>query len=134
MIPEGGVLADVTEGIRKQPSRTYSLNDLQNGGAVGLIDDLEAIKQTVYKILMTNRYEFPIYSPSYGAELSGSIGKNQALMKSELKRQISEALLWDDRITDITDFVFEIDGESALVKFSVVSEYGSFQQEAIVRE
>ncbi|MEJ9165084.1 DUF2634 domain-containing protein, partial [Paenibacillus graminis] len=51
-----------------QPSLTYKL-DLANGriGAVD-VDGLEAVKQVVFKILSTSRFEHLIYSGDYGNE------------------------------------------------------------------
>lgn len=94
---------------------------------MGKIDELEAIKQAVFKILQTERYEKFIYSFDYGYESVSLIGSHVALAKSELKRCIREALLQDDRITDVVDFEVTINGDSALVSFTVESNYGDVQ-------
>ena len=56
MIPEinNGLQNDFT--IETQPNRTYSLV------TGGVIDGLDAVKQAIYCILNTERYEYLIYS------------------------------------------------------------------------
>ena len=67
----------------------------------GYIDGLEAIKQAVYLILNTERFEYIIYSWDYGVELYDLFGEPIDFVKSELKRVIKEALEQDDRIIDV---------------------------------
>lgn len=132
LIPQGGTLSNGGEiTVAQQPSRTYRI-DLVNGRISGMADNLEAIRQAVYKILETNRYEFLIYSSNYGSELNEKIDGGELYIKSELKRRIREALLQDDRITDVTDFTMKIAGDSAAVSFTVVSQYGAFQEEVSI--
>lgn len=73
----------------------------------GYTDDIDALQQAIYFILGTERYHFPIYSWDYGIELVDLFGKQMTYVKPEVKRRIYEALIQDDRITDVTDFEFE---------------------------
>ena len=123
MIPQGGVLSDIQ--YQEQSNRTYRL-DLINGNIVGKIDGLDAVKQSAFKILQTERFQHLIYSFSYGVEFDGLIGKDPALIRSELKRRITEALLQDDRIEGIENFEVDIEGDSATAQFTVISQFGSF--------
>ncbi|MEC0269419.1 DUF2634 domain-containing protein [Paenibacillus anseongense] len=127
MIPTGG-MTNAALQQSQQPSRTYRI-DLKNGRIVGTTDGLEAVKQAVYKILGTERFEYLIYGPDYGSEYGSLIGGNSVLIRSELARRISEALMQDDRITDVQDMKVTITGDSALAEFTVVSQYGSYQTE-----
>lgn len=96
----------------------------------GYIDGLEAIKQAVYLILNTERFEYIIYSWDYGVELYDLFGEPIDFVKSELKRVIKEALEQDDRIIDVNDFVFEVRKKNILnVKFTVNSIFGDFESE-----
>ncbi|GIQ70773.1 DUF2634 domain-containing protein [Xylanibacillus composti] len=115
MLPQGFVREAEEE---QQPSRTYRM-DLQRGRIVGITDGVEAIRQAVYKILLTTRYVREIYSTSYGAviEIGGGTGLEQA---------ISEALLQDERIAAIENFRTTIDREAVLAEFTVVSIFGRF--------
>lgn len=123
MIPETNVDIDLeleeTEEI--QPSRTYRIsgNKIQ-----GFIDGLEALKQAIYKVLNTERYEYPIYSFSYGIELESLIGKDPIFVQVELQRRIRECLMQDDRITDVDNFKFELIGDEIKYTFDVHSIYG----------
>lgn len=62
MIP---LTAVIQEG-EKIPSYTYKLDDTR---VRGYVDGSEAVKQAVYKILMTERYKYIIYGFNYGVEL-----------------------------------------------------------------
>jgi len=105
MIPEQQV--DLTNlEVVSQPSLTYKL-DFERKRISGKIDNEEAIKQLVMKILYTERYAYVIYSSQYGVELDRLIGKDYDFIVSDLERTIAEALLADDRILSITDFVVE---------------------------
>ena len=105
MIPEQQV--DLTNlEVVSQPSLTYKL-DFERKRISGKIDNEEAIMQMVMKILYTERYAYVIYSPQYGVELDRLIGKDYDFIVSDLERTITEALLADDRILSITDFVTE---------------------------
>lgn len=124
MIPEQQV--DLTNlEVISQPSLTYKL-DFERKRITGKIDDEEAIMQLVMKILYTERYAYVIYSSQYGVELDRLIGKDYDFIVSDLERTITEALLADDRILSITNFVAEqtaIDRMS--VTFTVNSVVGS---------
>jgi len=105
MIPEQQV--DLTNlEVISQPSMTYKL-DFERKRISGKIDNEEAIMQLVMKILYTERYAYVIYSSQYGVELDRLIGKDYDFIVSDLERTITEALLADDRILGITDFVAE---------------------------
>ena len=80
-------------------------------------------------ILHTERYRYLIYTPDYGSELEGLIGRDPLFVQSELKRRIREALMQDDRIEDVTNFSIQFDGDNALVRFTVISIFGNFETE-----
>jgi hypothetical protein len=127
MIPKGGQLpgAKVTKVVQ-QPNWTYKL-DVVTGRIIGMIDGLEAIQQTVYQILQTDRFEHIIYSTNYGCESSGTADKNSIFFESRITRLIREALLQDDRIRDVQDMQVSIKGDEAAVTFTVVSKQGNFR-------
>lgn len=127
VIPQGGTIQGGIE-IEHQPSRTYRL-DIERGRVIGMTDGLDAVKQAVYKIIHTERFAYLIYDSSYGYEGHGLIGKDPLFVQSEIRRRIQEALLQDDRITDIQGLQIEFEGDTARVRFTVVSDYGSFDLE-----
>ena len=105
MIPEQEVNLTNLEVVN-QPSLTYRL-DFERKRISGKIDNEDAIMQLVMKILYTERYAYVIYSSQYGVELDRLIGKEYDFIVSDLERTITEALLADDRILNITDFTTE---------------------------
>jgi hypothetical protein len=133
MIPQGGTLAGVQAVQTTQhPSRTYGLN-MANGRIVGMIDGLDAVKQSVLKILLTERFENVIYSFNYGSEFNGLIGMDRRFIEIELTRRIREALTQDDRIKAVQGFTFTFINDEVLLTFTVVSQFGNFLMEKGVR-
>lgn len=95
----------------------------------GYTDNLDAIKQAIYLILNTERYQYIIYSWDYGVELLDLYGKPMPYVMSELPRRIKEALTQDDRIEDVTDFEFEKKRKVLHVTFTVVTSFGNIPTE-----
>lgn len=130
MIPQSdGVTLNEDMEEAPQPSLTYKL-DLNNGriGAV-VVDGLEAVKQAVFKILATIRFEHLIYSADYGNEADVGGVRGRAVFETEIERWVREALLQDDRIVSVTQFRFNYDLDTALVQFVVESDYGNYTDE-----
>lgn len=125
MLPELNVINQVDNTM---PSYTYNINRNTNRIS-GYIDNKEAIIQAVYLILQTERYESMIYNWYYGVEVDNLIGKNRDYVTSELERTIREALLEDDRITEVTDFSIKYEKDVATVQFLVQSIVGDIEIE-----
>lgn len=125
MLPELNAINQMDETM---PSYTYNINRNTNRIS-GYIDDKDAIVQAIYLILQTERYESMIYNWYYGAELDNLIGKNRNYVTSELKRMIREALIEDDRISEVTSFSFSYKDDSILVQFLVQTIIGDIQME-----
>lgn len=125
-VPEADLIIEELE-IVKMPSLTFKL-DFQKKRMSGTVEQFAAIKQAVFIILHTARFKHMIYSDYFGTELENLIGTNPLYVKSELARRITEALLQDDRITSIEDFQFIFNENNMLATFTVVTEYGSFQE------
>lgn len=91
----------------------------------GFIDELEALRQTVLKELLTDRYEYEIYSFDYGIELSDLISKDFIFVKAELKRRIKECLEKYAEISSAGNFKFDTNGDALLCTFDIDSIYGT---------
>lgn len=117
---------------QQQPSLTWKL-DFEAKRITQMVDGLEAVKQAAFVILETERFQHLIYSFNFGSELEGLIGKSPLFVQSEVRRLIREALLQDDRITDVRDITFQTQGDSLLVEFTVVSVFGDFTMTKEVR-
>lgn len=99
--------------------------DLTNADRIsGYIDGLEAVIQAIYLILSTERYRFIIYSWDYGIELLDLFGKQMPYVTAILPGRIRDALIQDDRITDVADFEFETHGNKLHTTFNVITDLG----------
>lgn len=125
MIPTIDILMNDIEEI-EYPTNTYKIEDTYNYERInGYVDDLDAIQQAIYLILSTERYRFPIYSWDYGVELIDLIGKPMPYVMSEIPRRVKEALIQDNRITDVKDFTFEVNKKKLHTTFTVVTTIGN---------
>ena len=121
MIPQGYDLDfEVISNIDTTKTYKLSTDKIQ-----GFTDNLGALEQAIYKVLSTEKYEYPIYGFSYCIELDSLIGKDPAYVKIELKRRIQECLLQDDRVTGVGNFQFAVTGDEMLCIFDVQSIYGN---------
>ena len=127
MIPTAQILTEPIEDII-YPTETYKILTDENR-IKGHTNDLDAVIQTIYLILNTERYKYIIYSWDYGVELVDLFGKPMPFVISEVERRIREALLQDDRITAVTNFEFEKSGKNLNVKFEVLTDAGKIQVE-----
>lgn len=111
-----------------EQDKTFYL-DREQGKFLGMTEGLDAIKQSVYLLLNTQRYQYLIYSWNYGVELQDLIGESKEYALPEIKRCITEALLQDDRITAVDNFVFETHGKKVHVSFLVHTIFGDIDWE-----
>lgn len=120
---------DDTE-LELDASRTYRV---LNGRVVGWIDNKQALRQAIEKLLHTERYMHEIYTDEYGIELQALIGENFDLVEAEIGRIIKEALLADDRIVSVEHIqATKLDSTSLLITFSVESIFGTLAFEEVV--
>ena len=114
--------------IQEQATKTYKMN-LVDMKIEGMIDGLEAMKQAVYKILNTERYDHLIYSWEYGVEFVGLFGESPSFAFPEIKRSIIEALIQDERITNVDEFTFKSTKGAVNVTFVVNTTEGNIEIE-----
>jgi len=120
-------LIDFDEGIFVYDKTSFTYKIIYDENKIKeYIDGINAVKQAVYKILMTEKNKFEIYDSDFGISLSDLFGKNISYVRSELPARIEKALLYDDRITKVYDFSFPEQKEKGvlLVKFFVSSVFG----------
>ena len=109
------------------PSKTYKV---VHNRIVGFTDDLDAVEQAVDKILQTERFQYEIYSESYGHDLIDLIGQDFDLAFSEIERLIVESLTADDRIDGIENLALNKTSKNTLVAtFTVTTIFGSINKE-----
>lgn len=105
MLPTNNIDLDKIE-IVQYPSLSYKL-DLEKNRVKKYVDDISSIKQSIYKILNTERYLYLAYDWQYGIQLDDLIGQPKSIVKALLPDRIKEALIYDDRIKDVIDFTFK---------------------------
>lgn len=136
MIPNVSLLMEEITEIT-HPSRTHKIvineeeidKPIRQDRISGYTDDLDAIKQAIYLILSTERYQHIIYSWDFGVELADLFGKPMTYVMSEIPRRITEALTQDDRIDDVVDFEFERNGKKLHTTFTAVTTAGNVTTE-----
>ncbi|AZU61082.1 DUF2634 domain-containing protein [Neobacillus mesonae] len=102
------------------PSRTYKLNSETNEIG-GFIDGEAALRQFIEKAIRTARFRFLIYDDDYGCELEELLGEDitQELLEMEIPDIITDALIYDDRINDVTNFAIDRQGDAVYISFDV---------------
>lgn len=117
---------------KDQTSRTYKI-DFSSGRVGGFIDETDAMKQAIIKILQSERFSYLIYSWNYGIEMNAIVGKSYQVIASEIKRILREALLEDRRITDVYDVSYkQIDKRTLSVEFTASTVFGEVSIETEV--
>ena len=129
MIPSSTGFLPTEFEVVEQPTHTYKMH-LDTNRIRGYTDELEAMKQAIYKILLTERYRYIIYSWNYGIELEDLFGEPISYVCPELKRRITEALLWDTRIESVDNFQFAFPKRHVVqVSFIAHTIFGDVQAE-----
>ena len=91
--------------IETQPTRTYALRFDGYPCSGGKLDGLEAMKQAIFLILQTERFQ------------------------AKVAKAIEDALMADDRVLSVEQFSFTKGKRSLLVKFTVTTTEGDVESE-----
>lgn len=133
MIPSTVGFLDQDFEIVEQPSLTYKM-DLNGDSVRGVVDEAEAMKQSIFRILNTERYQYIIYPWYYGIETIDLYGEPVTYVCPELERRITEALLVDTRITGVSDFEFDLEMKGVVhAAFTVNTIYGQIKADKGVK-
>ena len=132
MIPsDKGFLSQNFE-IEEIPTYTYKMRSDSNR-IQGHTDRLDAMKQAIFKILSTERYQYQMYSWNYGVEFLDLYGEPVSYVCPELERRITEALTWDKRIKSVDNFEFDTSEKGEVrVSFVVRTLFGNIDIEKVV--
>lgn len=118
----------------EKPSKTYRL-DLDKGRIYGFIDETEAVEQAIRKALITPRFKCLIYDHDYGSEIQQAIlmdDKSHSYVKAAIEGFVRDALMLEERITNIKNFKAEIENDEVFVSFTVSSIFGEFEFSEVV--
>ena len=114
-----------------QPSYTFGIVD--GNRIAGMIDGLEAVAQAAAVILSVERYDYMIYSWDFGMEFQNLIGKDPSFCCPEIARRIKDALLQDERITDVDGWNFTKKANTITCSFVIHSVFGDKTMQKEVR-
>ena len=127
------MIPDSNLGVLDEPTTGYVQHCMINDTRIHkTCDGVEALKQSIYKLLSTDRYAYAIYSDQYGISISNLIGQDKEYAASVLEMEIEDALSTDDRIVRVGDFSTEFGRDSVHITFAVSSIYGDFNIESEV--
>lgn len=129
MLPNIANITDTAIETEQQPSKTFAL-DYDKNRIDGFSDGKKAVEHSVYTILNTERYQYLIYSWNHGVELNQLVGQPVSFAVAEIPRLITEALMMDERILDVTDFSFDTSKAGKIVTiFTVHTIFGALEIE-----
>lgn len=112
--------------IKEASDLTWDI-DFEKNVVGSKVEGREAVTQAIYMILNTERYRHAIYSWNYGVEFADLMGQTHDYVYPEVKRRITEALMVDNRITDVNNFEFSKRRGSVYVTFTVSTVYGDVE-------
>nr|DAS06272.1 MAG TPA: Protein of unknown function (DUF2634) [Caudoviricetes sp.] len=115
--------------------REYGI-DFTTGQLTGkIVEGLEAIKVWIWLCLHTERFRHAIYSADYGTSLEQYIGHmlSEEYINTDCESEISDALLINEYIESIEDFEAVRNSDSLNISFRVVTKFGSFEVDEVVR-
>lgn len=133
MIPATGGFLEQDFAVSEQPDMTYRMNILDEEVS-GFADGIEAVKQSVFRMLNTERYKYVIYPWWYGIETMDLYGEPVTYVCPELERRVREALAVDARVLDVTDFEYDLGTKGVVhASFTVRTVYGEIRADKEVK-
>ena len=107
-----------------QTGLTYYINST-TGRITTMVNNADALVQSIYKALDTEKYGFDIYGWTYGLDMDPFVGQDLDYIQTNLQKYIEDCLLSDDRVLSINNFnVQQQDIDSCLITFDVESTEG----------
>lgn len=113
---------------KKQPSLT-----LDETNILLETDGIHALKQSIRRMLTTERFIYTIYDHRYGVELDALFGGDMDYARMDIARRIKEALYEDDRIREAHSFSTKVKKDEFYVQFMVDSDFGTFEMDLEVK-
>lgn len=105
---------------------------IYKNGAPVEVEGKEALRVWIEKLIRTEKFKFKIYeNVDYAIKIEDLIGSTlpRGFIESELKRELTEAILKNPFIENLTNWNFEKDGSKWIISFEVVTVDGVFEME-----
>lgn len=100
---------------------------IYKNGAPVEVTGVEAIRVWIEKVIRTEKFKFTIYQSvegdiDYGTSIEDLIGTSlpQGFVESELKRELTESILKNPFIEELTGWLFEREGSLVTVNFTFI--------------
>lgn len=107
-----------------QTGLTYYI-DSNTGRITSMVNNADALVQSIYKALDTEKYGYDIYGWTYGLDMDPFVGQDLDYIQTNLPKYIEDCLLQDDRIISINNFnIQQQDIDSCLITFDIDSTEG----------
>lgn len=129
---------EITERDARTFNGTTFLFDFKKGdlvyrnGAPIIVEGQKALEIWIEKVIRTERFKFKIYDDvEYGVTIEDLIGSNlpYAFLDSEMKRELTESILKNPFIENLSEWKFEREGSLWTITFTVETVDGSFEME-----
>ncbi len=130
MTPKSTTL-DGSYTLIKSTDTTYRM-DTESLTIRGLCGGRDAVKQAVYKLLMTERDTYVIYDKKYGVRLKDLFGADMSYARAVIRLRLEDALKNDERIKGITAFSAEADKNKLRVGLELDTVYGEISLDAYI--
>lgn len=105
-------------------------------GKLTEINNLDALKMWIDKVLKTDKFKFRIYdSTDYGiTDMKELITSDYPLpfIQAEIEREVKETLLKNSNIKSVQNFEFERNKRLLTVRFNCYTVYGQVRKEMII--
>jgi hypothetical protein len=103
------------------PGKTYRIDFDRQMIFAEYVDQADALRQAIIKIIKTPRDRHLIYTSDYGCEIYNILGQGYSIeyLNLEVPRMIDEALSIDDRIVGTDNYTIEKQGDNLYVTFNV---------------
>lgn len=99
------------------------------------VSGIAALQIWIEKIIRTEKQRFRIYeNTNYGVSIEDLIGHIHPIgfAESELKRELTESILLNPVVEELTDWIFVINGSEWKVSFTVVTIEDEFAMELTI--
>ncbi len=119
-------LLDEEEGEEDYDEGNYTFKLDYETGEISreLIAGAKSVEQFSLLALRTPRFEHAIYSDQFGSELLSLIKEQNdvtpAFLSSEIERVVNEAIIYDDRVSDIEDVEVYYQDNNAHISFKII--------------
>lgn len=132
------LVTEENDAINRTP--TYNgrsfLYDFKRGdfiyknGAPIEVTGLKALEIWIEKVIRTERFRFNVHKDvNYGVTIEDLIGSllPRGYIESEMTRELTESILENPLIDDLTNWNFEVDGSKWTISFTVQTVEGAFE-------